>query len=219
MAGDNLFIVIEGLDGAGKTSIARQLHDTLAATYGADVALTCEPNDDCLAGPEIRAALAKQTQLSDIALAQAFALNRTHHLERVVLPFLARERRIVISDRYLLSSLVYQSGGALDMDAVYSLNRWARQPDLTMHLKISPSQAYKRMRQRPTERELFENNLARRAEKYQAGIDLLRAKGERIVEIDADGDFAAVFKLTLDALKSHGPAWLRIQPPLLVGMM
>ena len=218
MAGDTLFIVIEGLDGAGKTSIARQLHDTLKATHGADVALTCEPNDHCLAGPEIRAALAKRQIMSVIALAQAFALNRTHHLEQVVEPFLSRRGRIVISDRYLLSSLVYQSAEGLDMHDVYSLNRWARQPDLTIHLKISPSQAYKRMRQRPTERELFENNLARRAEKYQAGIDLLRAKGETIIEIDADGEFGAVFSTALTALRQHGPAWLRIQPPLLLGM-
>ena len=117
MADENFFIVIEGLDGAGKTSVARELHaDVLRQTRGDDVLLTQEPHDDCLAGEDIRAALAGTLQIGPAALALAFALNRLSHVERVVDPFLRSAGRVVITDRYLLSSLVYQSAGGLDMD-------------------------------------------------------------------------------------------------------
>ena len=124
---------------------------------------------------------------------------------------------MVISDRYLLSSLVYQSAGGLDMDNVYSLNRWARQPDLTIHLKIKAHQAYARMRQRLKARDLYENNLQARGQKYQEGIALLREKGETIVEVDAEAAFSQVFADVLAAVQAGAPAWLRIQPPLLFG--
>ena len=124
------------------------------------------------------------------------------------------DKRILICDRYLLSSLVYQSGDDLSMDDIFSLNRWARQPDLTIYLKVSPYKC-SRMRNRPTDRELFEINIAERAEKYQAGINLLRSKGERIIEVDANPTLPQVFDYVLGALKENGPAWLRFQPPLL----
>ncbi len=216
MANDSFFVVIEGMDGAGKTVNAKLLHTVLKQTYQDDVLLTCEPEDQSLAGPEIRAALARQIRISPVALAQAFALNRTDHLERIIEPFLEGDQRIVVCDRYLLSSLVYQSVDDISMDDVYCLNRWSRQPDLTLHLNIRPYEAYARLRARKVKRDLFENNLADRAEKYQAGIALLRAKGETIVEVDANHSFDQVFDALLTELRDHGPSWLRIQPPLLL---
>ena len=217
MANGSFFLVIEGMDGAGKSSLARQLHDTLSQTYRDRVARTFQPHDPSAAGLYIRDVLAKRSKASPLALALAFALNRADHLDGVVNPFLAAgNRRIVICDRYALSSLVYQSTGGLSMEDVLDLNRWARQPDLTVYLSVSPRQAYARMRQRPTDRELFERNLSERARKYQQGIALLSAKGERIVEVDANAEFDQVLARTIDALKSEGPAWLHIQPPLLL---
>ena len=55
-----------------------------------------------------------------------------------------------------------------------------------------------------------------RTEKYQAGIALLRAKGETIVEVDANSDFEKVLAHVLEVLKTQGPDWLHIQPPLLL---
>lgn len=217
MADDSFFVVIEGMDGAGKTVNAKQLFAVLKQTHQDDVMLTSQPEDDSLVGTEIRAALARHLRFSPIALAQAFALNRTDHLESVIEPFLKGDQRIVVCDRYLLSSLVYQSVGDISMDDVYCLNRWSRQPDLTLHLKIRPYEAYARLRMREGKRDLFENNLAERFEKYQAGISLLRSKGEKIVEVDANVSFGRVFSAVLTTLKEHGPDWLRIQPPLLLG--
>ena len=217
MAKQGYFFVIEGMDGAGKSSIARQLHDALSQTHRDRAALTYQPHDPSAAGRYIRDVLAKRSKASPLALALAFALNRADHLDNVVNPFLAAdEQRIVICDRYVLSSLVYQSTGGLSMDDVLELNRWARQPDLTIYLDVSPNEGYARMRKRPTDRELFEKNLAERAERYSAGIELLRAKGETIIAVDANRDFDEVFGSVLQVLRAQGPAWLRIQPPLLL---
>lgn len=217
MADDSFFFVLEGLDGAGKSTAARQVADALSQSYSDRVALTYQPHDPSAAGKFIRRVLAREQNASPLVLALAFALNRADHLDQIVNPLLdAADRRIVICDRYLLSSLVYQSTGGLSMEDVYDLNRRARQPDLTVYLRVSPHTAYARMRQRPTDRELFERNLAERSEKYQAGIALLREKGERIIEVDANPAFHQVLAAVLEALKTQGPAWLRIQPPLLL---
>ena len=216
MGADSFFLVIEGMDGAGKSCIARHLRDALTPAHADRVTLTYQPHDPSAAGGHIRDVLAKRKKVSPRSLAYAFAHNRIDHLDNVINPRLAAgNKRIVICDRYLLSSLVYQSSGGLSMDDVYSLNCWARPPDLTIYLNVSPYNCYARMRNRPTDRELFEINIAERAEKYRAGIDLLRERGEQIIEVDANPPVAEVFDGVMAALKEHGPAWLRLQPPLL----
>ena len=218
MAENNFFIVIEGLDGAGKTGIARQLFSTLSQTQRDRVAVTYEPHDPSAAGLYIRNVLTKRIKVSPVSLALAFALNRADHIDQVIEPFFAagNEPRIIICDRYVLSSLVYQSTGEFSMDDIFGLNRWARKPDLTLFLNVSPRQCYARLRKRPADRELFEKNLAERAHKYQSAIRLLRAKGEAIVEIDANPGFSDVFSAVLNAIQEQGPDWLRIQKHLLL---
>ncbi len=215
MSDDSFFIVIEGMDGAGKTANAWKLFDTLFHSHSGDVLLTSEPDEDSLLGDELRKALARQISLSPATLAQAFAINRMSHLESFIEPFLNCGRRIVICDRYLLSSLVYQATEGISMGDVLALNRWARSPDLTIFLRISPIEAATRLRRRQTEPDLFENNFALRAEKYAAAVARLREKGEAIVEVDADPPFPQVFDAVLSALKNKAPDWLRIQPPLI----
>lgn len=216
MTNESFFIVIEGIDGAGKTSIAQQLRNVLEQTQGDGVLLTQEPHADSLVGAEIRAALAGNRPMSAQSLALAFALNRSDHLVRIVEPFLQPAGRIVICDRYVLSSLVYQARDEISMEAIYSLNSWARPPNLTIVLTVSPMKAYERMRRREHKRDLFENNLPARADKYRTAMKLLRDKGQQIVEVDADGEYAQVFAAVLEALKQHKPDWLRLQPPLLL---
>ena len=216
MADGSFFIVIEGIDGAGKTSIAERLLQVLWQTHGEDALLTQEPNDKSLVGGEIRLALRRELPLSPLELAQAFALNRSNHLKTCIEPHLEAVGRVLICDRYMLSSLVYQSRDDISMEDVYSMNCRARVPDLTIVLRVSAVEAYHRMDRRKTSLELFENDLPSRLKKYQQGIDLLRGKGHSIVEVDGNGDFAEVFELVVESLTRHKPDWLRIQPPLLL---
>lgn len=218
MTENSLFIVVEGMDGSGKTGITRQLRSTLSQTHGNHVALTFEPHDPSAGGLFIRDVLTKRIKASPLALALAFALNRADHNDRIIKPFLDYDKapRIMISDRYTLSSLVYQSTGSLTMEDVYHINHWARRPDLTIFLNVSPANCYARMRNRPQDKELFEKNLQQRFDKYQAGIALLREKGEQVVEVDANPSYPEVFASVLETVQAHAPSWLKIQPPLFV---
>ncbi|MCY3864285.1 MAG: dTMP kinase [Chloroflexi bacterium] len=217
MSDDSFFVVIEGIDGAGKTSIARALHNILRQTLGENALLTEEPHNGSLMGAEIRSALKRERELKPVELAQAFALNRSNHLRTVIECHLQREHAVVICDRYLLSSLVYQTRDDITMEDVYQINRWARKPDLTIVLQVSAHIAYQRMDERSRNaRELFENDLPTRLKKYCAGVELLRGKGQHIIEVDGNGDISNVFDLVVEAVKRNKPNWLRLQPPLLI---
>jgi dTMP kinase len=210
---NNFFLVIEGLDGSGKSEISRRLKQTLQTAHGPDVELTFEPHDPSAAGLFIRQVLTKQIETKDRTLALAFALNRADHNDRIINPFLdAGQQRILICDRYYLSSLVYQSTHEIPMEQVMMLNAGARQPDLIIFLNASAATCYERMNKRPQDRELFERNLEASRQKYLQAIDFLRARGETIVEVNADGDRQTVFNALLEALTKHGPSWLKAHP-------
>ena len=217
MQNDGFFFVIEGLDGSGKTEVARRVAHVLRQTHGDDVTLTFEPHDPSCAGLFIRQVLNRSIASVPLrTLALAFAANRADHCDRVVNPFLrANPRRIVVCDRYYLSSLVYQTSDDLSLQEVMLLNSHARRPDLTIFLNASTKTCYERMRRRPEDKELFETNLRWTREKYQDGMKFLANRGELIVEADADGPIADVVDKILDLLASgDGPRWLVIQRPL-----
>lgn len=219
----SFFLVLEGMDGSGKTALSRQLKRVLQQTHGGNIRLTFEPHDPSSAGLYIRQVLSKQIrQVPPETLALAFALNRADHNDRVLSPFLDTQRdgdtdgRLMICDRYYLSSLVYQATGSLSMDDVMWLNRHARRPDLTLFLNVSPHNAYARMRHRPQDKELFEKNLSDTRQQYGAAIAYLRQRGDTVLEVDANPDFNTVLNSVLDILLEQGPDWLRVQRPLLL---
>jgi dTMP kinase len=207
---NNFFLVIEGLDGSGKTEISRRLQQTLQGTHHSEVELTFEPHDPSAAGQFIRDVLAKKIKTTDRTLALAFALNRADHNDRLINPFLdAGQQRILICDRYYLSSLVYQSTLEITMEQVLLLNEGARRPDLIIFLDASAETCYTRMSKRPQDRELFERNLEATRQKYLQAMDFLRQRGEIVLEVNADGDRHSVFNALLDTLTKHGPSWLQ----------
>lgn len=208
------FLVIEGLDGSGKSEVSRRLAAIVREAISNRVLLTYEPNDPSAAGVFIREVLAHKIQTSPRALALAYALNRADHTIRVINPFLNDAgdqdgtQRIVICDRYYLSSLVYQSLPPLSMEEVWQINADARKPDLILFMDASADTCYARMGKRGGERELFDSNLAVRRGHYMQSITFLRERDHRIVEIDADPNLPEVLSNVVDALKVHGPAWL-----------
>mgnify|MGYP001800734862 CR=1 FL=1 len=196
---DSLFLVIEGLDGSGKTSVTRLLANHLQALTGKAVKLTYEPHDASCGGLFIRQVLEKRiSNFSHRTLALAFAANRMDHCDRDINPWLAAEpQRILLCDRYYLSSLVYQSTEDFSMAEVMRLNERARRPDLFFFMNVSNEVCYERMKIRNKPRELFERNLSETRDKYREAIAFLEAeRQERIIEIDANGH-------------APGPAYLR----------
>jgi dTMP kinase len=182
-----LFIVLEGLDGSGKTTAGQNVAAALEEQYGCQVLLSCEPHPPSCGGDYIRQVLSKQiTSFRLRTLALAFAANRLDHCDRTILPWLEKgPGHVVISDRYYLSSMVYQRADDFSIRDVMRLNELALKPDLFFFLNVSNEVCYERIRQRNLPRELFESNLEEQRQKYREAIDFLRTeRGENIVEVD-----------------------------------
>lgn len=207
------FLVLEGLDGSGKSEISRRLAALLRGSLGDDHVLhTYEPHNESAAGDFCRDVLAKRITVSPRTLALAFALNRADHNDRVIAPFLAGDDRcVIVCDRSYMSSLVYQSTGGLNIDDVADLNRAARRPDLTLFLDASPDVCHQRIGARQDHRELFEERFVETRAKYAVVIEYLRARGEQIDIVDADGGILDVLNGVIAALNARAPGWLRLE--------
>jgi dTMP kinase len=145
-------IALEGIDGSGTTSQAKGLADRMVAA-GYSVHLTAEPSTGPV-GRLIRDALASREPISDRVLTLLFAGDRLDHLEREVDPHL-QAGEVVLSDRYLLSSLAYQSV-TNTLDWVMTLNGRAPKPHLSILLRVSPEIAATRRAARGGPPELFD---------------------------------------------------------------
>ena len=122
------FIVLEGPDGAGTTLHTRLLCERLIAE-GKDVLQTNEPTSGPI-GTWIRSEL-KRGELSSEALQLLFCADRADHVRKVLDPALAAGK-IVVSDRYALSTLAYGSIGDLDTQWLKHVNAVFPKPDLTI---------------------------------------------------------------------------------------
>ncbi|MEM1216663.1 MAG: thymidylate kinase, partial [Bacteroidota bacterium] len=98
------FLAIEGLDGSGKTTLAKQLALFLEFALQRPTLFTYQPHDDSCGGDYIRQVLTKQiTVFTPEALLYGFAANRQDHGARVITPWLTERQGIVVCDRYYLS--------------------------------------------------------------------------------------------------------------------
>ncbi len=191
--GDGLFVVFEGIDGAGTTTQCERYAARLRARTRR-VHVTREPSTGPI-GSMIRLALTHRLALPSAHQAQVmallFAADRLDHVAAEIDPHL-RDGHVVLSDRYDLSSLAYQSITSTSGDAagtlswIRELNRHARRPDVTLVLDVSPDVAAARRHARGGAAELFDaaEVQARLASAY-AGADAL-VPGDRVVHIDGD---------------------------------
>lgn len=176
------FIVLEGIDGSGTTTQAARLVASLRSA-GREVVGTREPSDGPL-GAVLRQALTRRlVGLSDRALALLFAADRLDHLASLVEPALA-EGKVVVSDRYVLSSLAYQ-GMRMPLSWVEGLNAAARPADLTLYLAVDPRTAARRRQGRGGAAELFDADEVQRAvARAYARVVRKHARAQRVVRVD-----------------------------------
>ena len=180
----SLFIVIEGLDGAGGTTQCRLLQSWLER-QDCSVLLTCEPTDRPV-GKFIRQILQDpHSKVGDEVLSYLFAADRQDHLDARVKPALSTGQ-MVISDRYYHSSLAYQSL-SLDFDFVAQLNGTFPAPDLTIFLLLEPETSFARVQKRGLPAERFEtlDRLRSIAQSYSRVIDHCQKRGENLLCLDA----------------------------------
>jgi len=183
------FIVIEGLDGSGKTTQIKLLAEKLRA-MGRSVAETAEPTASATGGL-IRDALSGFTPRTGTEIAALFMADRVAHNVNPVngINALLSEGRDVICDRYYYSSLAYQ-GYVSDPDWVYHINvdcPEIRKPDLCVFLDLDDEACLRRMDRGRSYREIYENEdtlLAARKRYFEA----FRALGarDRISIVNAD---------------------------------
>lgn len=118
-----LFIALEGGDGAGKSTQGRRLREWLEG-LGHKVVMTREPGGTEF-GAAVRELVLHGDHVAPRAEALLFAADRAHHVETLIRPALARGE-VVITDRYMDSSVAYQGAGRdLGVDEVRELNVWA----------------------------------------------------------------------------------------------
>lgn len=151
-----VFVVFEGIDGVGKSTVCRSVADVLRAR-GIDVTVTAEPTHEGI-GAFIRSGGAGPVSQRTEAL--LFVADRNDHTERI-----DREvgsGRVVLCDRYFASTVAYQSakldGDATDTDWLIEINSdFVRRPDATILLDMDPRDSLGRVGSRGEEVSKFEN--------------------------------------------------------------
>ena len=146
-AATGCFVAFEGGEGAGKSTQSRLLRDHLL-TEGYDVVATHEPGDTAVGQQLRRIVLDPATgRISHRTEALLYAADKAEHVDRVVAPALAR-RAVVLTDRYVDSTLAYQGAGRdLPDRELERVARWATgdlRPHLTVLLDLPPQQGLTR---------------------------------------------------------------------------
>jgi dTMP kinase len=200
---DGRLITIEGIDGAGKTTLARSLRDALSERE-IDVRLLREPGG--VRAAELIRELVKDPELEIGARAEAllYAAARAQLVEQAVRPLLELGAWVLL-DRFVDSSLAYQGAGReLGIEAVRAINEFATnglRPDRTLLLAIEPGLGRSRSIQRADPLDRLEREqaafFARTASSY---LELWAADMDRIRRIDASQPPDRVLAAALAAL-------------------
>jgi dTMP kinase len=149
-------IVLEGIDGSGKSTLAARLSRSLREEAGADAVLRREPTDGP-AGQELRRIITEGRKgIAPEAETALFIEDRRQHVARGIGPDLAAGR-VVILDRYYLSTAAYQGALGMDPEAILAENEsFAPRPDLAFLLDLPVDTALERITGRGEQRSTFE---------------------------------------------------------------
>lgn len=192
-----LFISFEGIDGVGKSTQADLMQNYLSSK-GLEVTRTLEPGGTAL-GVEIRHLLLhRKGEVSIRSEALLYAADRAHHVASVIRPAIAKGQ-ILISDRYLDSSVAYQGAGReLDLTEVRNLSLWAVDnliPDLTVLLDLDAATASVRRGTTGAEPDRLEREKISFFEAARATyLELAKAEPNRFHVVDASQDSDSIWK-------------------------
>jgi len=188
-----LFVAFEGGDGAGKSTQARALADSLRAA-GHEVVLTREPGGTPAAEAIRHVVLTPDySGLDERSETLLYAASRAEHVARLVRPALERGA-VVITDRYIDSSIAYQGvGRGLGPDVVGEINLWATRgllPDLTVLLDVDAGAGLARISSAP-------DRLEAEPEEFHASVvEAFRALAagdpDRYLVLPAHGELRAI---------------------------
>ena len=201
------FISFEGTEGSGKTSVIKEVQKFFE-NQGYTVLITREPGGIRIS-EKIRDIILDVDHIEMDARTEAllFAASRRQHLVEKVIPAL-KEGKIVLCDRFVDSSLVYQGiARDLGLEEVYSINKFAIEstlPDLTIFVDVRPEVGLKRVFNTPN-REINRLDLEKlkfHQKIYQGYLDLITKYPERIKKVNGEQPILDVANEAINLIKS-----------------
>lgn len=195
-----LFITLEGPDGSGKSTIIKLLGDYLK-DKGIEFIITREPGGT-LIGEEIRHIILddKNTEMGSETEALLYAAARGQHVHEKILPSI-EEGKLVLCDRFILSSLAYQGvGRGLGIDRVKAINDFATRglyPDLILFFHVDPEVTLERKTSKLGGDRLEQEGNDFHKNVYEGYMELLNMYPKNIKKIDATKSIQEVLKQSI----------------------
>ena len=194
------FIVFEGIDGTGKSTVARLVSEKLRES-GKDCVLTMEPSDSWI-GDAVRRA--NENGTDDLAEALLFMADRAEHTKQI--EAMLNEGTWVVCDRYYASTLAYQTatlGNRLEepMQWLWNINqRIIRIPDVTYYFVLEVEKALDRMSDRPGRSKFEKLDFLRQVD---ANYRKVEAMDDSFHRVDADRSLENVLTYVLDHIRKN----------------
>lgn len=199
------FIAFEGSDGSGKTTILNNVEKFLIEN-NIDFIITREPGGTKIS-EEIREILLSNdnSEMSSRTEALLYSASRAQHVDELILPNL-QKGKLVISDRYVLSSLAYQGfGRELGYDSVKEINDFATDnlsPDYTFFFNVDPITVLKRKRNNFVTDRLENESNSYHNKVYNGYQEILKRNKDNLIIIDASKSIEEVTEQTISKLKT-----------------
>ncbi len=186
------FVAIEGIDGSGKSTVIRLLADTLPRVY-----VTREPSGGPI-GRLIREWALRGGSVDPYVDTLLFAADRIEHYRREIEPKL-RENFLVVTERYIESSIAYQGAAGVPIDFIKYINSLVPKSDLTVILDVDPQIAIARIARRGGVEKFEHVSFLRRVRE----IYLRRAAEEGYPVVDASRPPEAVAREVAEIIKTR----------------
>ncbi|MBL7055819.1 dTMP kinase [Candidatus Woesearchaeota archaeon] len=194
--GKKIFIVLDGMDGAGKSKMMQLLHNYLFSKDKSYRILTTREPTNGTYGVKIREMLVddKDPKKNAKKILGLFLKDREEHVEKTIKPFLnsssGKDINVVLCDRYYHSTMAFQSMQGINIEELVEVNGKFPKPDLTFIMDLEPEIALERMKNR--EKEKFEelNFMTDLRKKF---LGLPKILNENIKIIDASKSIEIVF--------------------------
>lgn len=202
-----MFITFEGGEGTGKSTLIEIIKKNLEK-LGFEIILTREPGGaGSIVAEEIRNLVLnpKYTNVTPHTEALLYAASRAQHLDEVIIPAL-KNKKIVLCDRYLDSSVAYQAyARRLGEDFILSINKYALDhlPNLTFYIDLDPKVGIDRIKNRTKIDRLDQEKIAFH-NKVREGYKMIVEKNkERIYTIDGNQTIEEIAKIMLDEINNR----------------
>lgn len=207
------FITLEGIDGCGKSTLAKNLASALQSS-GQSVLLTKEPGGSKL-GTAVRQILHNQPEpLEAVSEFLLFAADRAEHFRKIIIPALEK-KTTVISDRCADSSVAYQGyGRGLDVTFITYVNAIAMVgivPTITIFIELDPHIAFARIQSRGNQLTSIESRGPEYLQRVQNGFETLFKHRSNVLRIDGRLTQEAMLQAVIEHL-AHNNQTSLMQP-------